>query len=177
MILGVEGEKLRIPIIIGPYEAQAIAIELEGLNPSRPLTHDLVRNILKSIDVQIVEVNINRFYEGVFYALITLFDGTKNIEIDSRTSDAVALAVRFNCPIYADDKVIDSTAIEEDIEEIDDLEDENLEEIEDGDIELANNQTIEELEDYLKVLIELENYEEASKVRDEIQRKKSKNNE
>jgi hypothetical protein len=171
LILGVSGTKKRIPIIIGAYEAQAIAIELEGMNPSRPLTHDLMRNIINAFNIKVVEVHINKFSEGVFYALISLFDGVQTIEIDSRTSDAIALAVRYDCTIYADDAVIEAAAMEEETgeEEIDEeLEDWDSDELE----EYA--MTVAELEIYLDELILNENYEEASKVRDEINKRKSK---
>ncbi len=165
LILEVDGTKRRIPIIIGPFEAQAIAIALEEMTPSRPLTHDLIKNIMDSFGVTPKEVKINKFSEGVFYASLVLSDGTQTLEIDSRTSDAVAIAVRYNCSIYADDKVIEETAMEEDVEDI-----------QDEDIPVENKElSIEELEDYLKVLIEEENYEEASRVRDEINKRKNLN--
>lgn len=166
LILGVSESKKRIPIIIGAYEAQAIAIELEGLNPSRPLTHDLMRNIINAFKLKVVEVCINKFHEGVFYAIISLSDGEKKIDIDARTSDAVALAVRYDCPIYAFDEVIEATSMEEDAEPPSVQEDVEEEE--------EQGRTIEELEAYLKELIEMENYEEASKIRDEINNRKDK---
>lgn len=163
LILEVDGTKRRIPIIIGPFEAQAIAIALEEMIPSRPLTHDLIKNIMDSFSIVPKEVDISKFSEGVFYSTISLFDGTQTLEIDSRTSDAVAIAVRFDCPIYADDKVIEATAMEEDA----------TDDISEQDIPVENKEfTIEELEEYLEELIAAENYEEASKVRDEINRRK-----
>ena len=164
LILGIEDTDMRIPIIIGAYEAQAIAIELEGMSPSRPLTHDLVKNLLSSFDILVTEVCINRFSQGVFYSIIKLSDGDKNIEVDSRTSDAIALAVRFKCPIYADDEVIKQTAMNDEKEE----DNNDLIEIEDD----ADTMSLGELEEYLNELISLENYEEASRVRDEIKRLK-----
>jgi len=163
LVLGVNDTNMRIPIIIGPFEAQAIAIELEGMSPSRPLTHDLMKNLLTSYDINVTEVYINRFEQGVFYSIIKLFDGKKSVEIDSRTSDAIALAVRFKCKIYADDEVIKQTAMEEEMSSDDDMH--IGEEIEDDD-----TMTLEELEVYLEELIKQENYEEASKIRDEIKR-------
>lgn len=164
LILGIENTKKRIPIIIGAYEAQAIAIELEQMRPSRPLTHDLIRNMLNSFSLFMKEVSIIKFREGIFYSNIKLSDGTKDIDIDSRTSDAVALAVRFNCPIYADDEVINATAMEEEIEAEHEIEV----------VEEDKEMSIEELEIYLQELIDAENYEEASKVRDIISNLKNK---
>ena len=164
LILEVDGTNRRIPIIIGPYEAQAIAIALEEMTPSRPLTHDLIKNIMDSFSIIPKEINIVKFNEGVFYSSLLLSDGSQNLEIDSRTSDAVALAVRFNCPIYADDKVIELTAMEEESDEL----------IIEDDVQIENKEiSIEELEKYLEELIAEENYEEASKVRDEIKRRRN----
>ena len=165
LILEIDSTNRRIPIIIGPAEAQAIAIELEGMSPSRPLTHDLMKTMLTSFNIDLLEVNISKFKEGVFYSTIILSDGHAKIEIDSRTSDAIALAVRFDVPIYADDLVIKETSMTSD-STIEDVET-DIEEEED-EIEL----TMEELEEYLKRLIEDENYEEASRVRDEINLRK-----
>ena len=175
LILEVNGTSKRIPIIIGAYEAQAIALQLEGLKPSRPLTHDLFKSFTNAFNISVIEVEINRFSEGVFYSRIICFDGAHRVEIDSRTSDAVALAVRYNCPIYCDDEVIKQTAIEMEVEEdenefadfefpVADFDDENK----------AAIMTIEELEALLQKMIDEENYEEASKIRDEINQRKNK---
>jgi len=176
LILEVNGSNKRIPIIIGAYEAQAIALQLEGLKPSRPLTHDLFQSFTNAFNISVIEVEINRFSEGVFYSRIICFDGVHRVEIDSRTSDAVALAVRYNCPIYCDDEVIKQTAIAMEVEEdepeiadfefpMDEFDDENEAEI----------MTIEELEALLQKMIEEENYEEASRIRDEINQRKNEN--
>jgi len=164
LILEVDGTNRRIPIIIGPFEAQAIAIALEEMTPSRPLTHDLIKNIMDSFTIVPKEVDISKFSEGVFYSTLSLFDGTQTLEVDSRTSDAVAIAVRYDCPIYADDKVIDATAMEE----------EDSSDFHDQDIPVENTEvSIEDLEKYLDELIAEENYEEASRVRDEINKRKN----
>jgi len=163
LILGIKDTDMRIPIIIGAYEAQAIAIELEGMSPSRPLTHDLVKNLLIPFNVKITEVCINKFSQGVFYSVLKLYDGEKTVEVDSRTSDAVALAVRFKCEIFAEDEVIKETAMKDEDEE-----DNSVEDIADDEAPM----TLQELEDYLKELIAQEKYEEASEVRDEINRRK-----
>lgn len=177
LILEVNGSNKRIPIIIGAYEAQAIALQLEGLKPSRPLTHDLFLSFTNAFNVSVIEVEINRFSEGVFYSRIICFDGVNKVEIDSRTSDAVALAVRFGCPIYCDDEVVRQTAIvmEEEVNEEEDAVTEfgfPEEEIEDMDVDLEVS--ISELEVMLQKMIDEENYEEASKIRDEINQRKNK---
>ena len=168
LILGIVSTKQRIPIIIGPAEAQAIAIEMEGMTPTRPLTHDLFKTSLKSFNIVLEEVLIYKFREGVFYSKILLSDGVQKIEVDSRTSDAIALAVRFKAPIYVDDLVIKETAMTDEMDIInEDIEDEDT-------LDTATEQemTVDELEQYLQELIDAENYEEASKVRDEINSRK-----
>ncbi len=177
LILEVNGTNRRIPIIIGAYEAQAIALQLEGLKPSRPLTHDLFKSFTNAFNISVIEVEINKFSEGVFYARIICFDGVNRVEIDSRTSDAVALAVRYNCPIYCDDKVIEQTAIvmEEDEPEEDDFSmDDSLSGAKKGVVSKGAQLSIEELEELLQKMVEEENYEEASRIRDEINRMKNK---
>lgn len=165
----------KLPIVIGGHEAQAIAIELEKMTPSRPLTHDLFKSFSHSFGIEIEEVIIYNLIEGIFFAkLIATQDGRK-AEIDSRTSDAVALAVRFNCPIYCYDFILDSagvTAEEADLEmEEETATDVSLEELstEGRDEDLS----LKELEKQLAIAIEREEYERASKLRDEIERRKS----
>jgi bifunctional DNase/RNase len=173
LILEVNGSNRRIPIIIGAYEAQSIALQLEGLKPSRPLTHDLFKSFTNAFNISVLEVEINKFNEGVFYSRIVCFDGVHRVEIDSRTSDAVAIAVRFSCPIYCDDQVINQTAIvmEEEDEEVED----DFFESDDADVKPKTAElTISELEELLQKMIDEENYEEASRIRDEINQRKNK---
>ena len=165
----------KLPIVIGGHEAQAIAIELEKMTPSRPLTHDLFKSFSHSFGIEVEEVIIYNLIEGIFFAkLIATQDGRK-AEIDSRTSDAVALAVRFNCPIYCFDFILDSagvTAEEADLEmEEETATDVSLEELstEGRDEDLS----LKDLEKQLAIAIEREEYERASKLRDEIERRKS----
>ena len=177
LILEVDGSNKRIPIIIGAYEAQAIALQLEGLSPSRPLTHDLFKSFTDAFNISVLEVEINRFSEGVFYARILCIDGAHKIEIDSRTSDAVALAVRFNCPIYCDEEVIRQTAIvmEEEVDEEEDgITEFGTSEEEFAEMEDASTLSLNELEVLLQKMIDEENYEEASRIRDEINQRKNK---
>jgi uncharacterized protein len=175
LILGEDGEKRRLPIIIGSFEAQAIAIELEKMKPSRPLTHDLMKNFAQTFNIIIKEVIIYKFSEGIFYSKLICFDGIKEVEIDSRTSDAVALAVRFKCPIFTYESILSAAGIvlqdeEKDISEEHD-QPSSVESIPVSDYE---NYSVKELEDLLMAAIDEEAYEKASKIRDEINKRKSK---
>lgn len=169
LILGEVDGKRRLPIIIGGFEAQAIAIELEKMKPARPLTHDLLKRVSDAYGIRINEVIINKFFEGVFYAQLICDDGKKVMEIDSRTSDAVALALRFNCPIYTYESIMAQAGIivqenKDEKQEADDW----FSEKEDNPYERFS---VAELEDMIKKSVELEDYEKASKIRDEIKRR------
>lgn len=169
LILGISGMKKRLPIIIGSSEAQAIAIELEKMKPSRPLTHDLFTNFANHFNIVISEVIINKFDEGIFFSKLVCVHKGVTTEIDSRTSDAVALALRFSCPIYTYQSIIDEAGIMLEDEPIgDDPESETHIEKEEDDIVEYSDYLIEELEEMLKKSIENEDYEDASKIRDEI---------
>ena len=164
----------KLPIVIGGFEAQAIAVELEKMIPNRPLTHDLVKSFCISFDVAIKEVLIYKFVEGVFYAkLICDRDGVLT-EIDSRTSDAIAVGVRFNSPIYTFSNVLEDAGItrdQEDAFESDSLvsQDDSLE-LEESSTGYASS-SMEELEKQLQDALEKEDYELASKLRDEIKKR------
>ncbi|HEC42423.1 MAG TPA: bifunctional nuclease family protein [Bacteroides sp.] len=105
-----EGDR-RIPIIVGGFEAQSIAIQLEGLKPPRPLTHDLFMNFAKSFHIDLLEVNVYKLEEGVFYSKLYCDNGEQKISIDTRTSDAIALALRFKCPIYTTEEIMERAGI------------------------------------------------------------------
>lgn len=172
LILGVQGENLRLPIIIGGFEAQAIAIELEKMKPSRPLTHDLFKNFAITYHINILEVIINKFEEGIFFAKLVCEQNGIVTEIDSRTSDAIALALRFNCPIYTYQKILDDAAIGTD----ESLEDEKIKDTEELQEKVKLEEYLmEELEEMLKKAVTEENYEDASKLRDEIKKRKARN--
>lgn len=163
----------KLPIVIGGFEAQAIAVELEKMIPNRPLTHDLIKSFCVSFEVVIKEVLIYKFVEGVFYAkLICEKDGVLT-EIDSRTSDAIAVGVRFNSPIYSFSNVLDDAGItrdQEDAFENDSLigQDDTLElEVETS----HSSSSMKELEKQLQEALENEDYELASKLRDEIKKR------
>ncbi len=179
LFLGVVGEEKRLPIIIGGFEAQAIAIFLEKMKPQRPLTHDLFKNFATNFGVRLKEVVINKFEEGIFYSKLVCEKDGKIVEIDSRTSDAVALALRFGCSIYANAAIIDEAGIvieESDTEpepENEELSEELHKEPLPSDFAYEDF-LLEELEEMLRKAIEEENYEEASRIRDEIKRRKEK---
>ncbi|MDA9563104.1 bifunctional nuclease family protein [Flavobacteriales bacterium] len=175
LVLGEEVGKRRLPIIIGGFEAQAIAIELEKMQPSRPLTHDLFKTFSDSFEIGVKEVIIYNLVEGIFYAKLVCNNQDKEVEIDTRTSDAIALAVRFKCPIYTYEFILSSSGIvlEEDVvpEEFE----EDLE-IEIADISKSTDpfdgKSTKELSKELEEAIAMEDYEKASKIRDEIDRRK-----
>lgn len=179
LVLGEEeGNNRRLPIIIGGFEAQAIAIELEKMKPSRPLTHDLFKSFADSFEITIKEVVIYNLVEGIFFAKLICDNGAKEIEIDTRTSDAIALAVRFECPIYTHEFILSSAGIilEEGLDE-DALEGETEEESESNTSELAEaakqdtDMSTQELEVLLEKAITEEDYERASEIRDELNKR------
>ena len=168
LILGEVHGNRRLPIIVGGLEAQAIAIEVEKLKPARPLTHDLFKTFAETFDIEIQEVIINKFQEGIFYSILVCEKNGEIIELDSRTSDAVAIALRFNSPIYTYESIMSVGGI------ILDPEDENLEKVED-EIQEGNEfsgLSFKELDAILLKAIEHEDYERASLIRDELSRRK-----
>jgi len=169
LVLVEESGKRRIPIIIGGAEAQAIAIEIEGLKPLRPLTHDLFYSLASSFDIEMIEVNIHKLEEGIFYSeLIAERDGVRQI-IDARTSDAIALAIRFKCPIYTTEKILDSAGIQFESE---DDEPTTKKRKTKKEVDILAEKSQDDLQDMLDNAIATENYELASKIRDELKRRK-----
>ena len=173
LVLSESVGKRRLPIIIGGFEAQAVAIELEKMTPSRPLTHDLFKNFAELFKINLTEVIIYNLVEGIFFAKLICEHNGKEIEIDSRTSDAIALAVRFDCPIYSYEFVLSSAGIILDDDESEDNEIEssteiNMDEITQNPVE---RMTLNELNSKLKEAINNEDYEAASKLRDEINKR------
>jgi len=173
----------RLPIIIGGTEAQAIAIELEKMTPSRPLTHDLFKSFAEEFQFTVEEIIIYNLIEGIFFSkLICKNKEGNSVEIDSRTSDAVAIAVRFDCPIFTYEFILSSAGIileDEDLEEGEEKKDivetENSDQlpIEIKEIPAESKMTLEELEEELNNAIENEEYEKASKLRDIINNRNS----
>lgn len=171
LILGEKDGKRRLPIIIGGFEAQSIAIELEKIKTPRPLTHDLFKSFAETFNITLTEVIINKFSEGVFYAMLVCSDGASTEEIDSRTSDAIALALRFNCPIYTYESILVAAGIMME-EEISDKPAEPGEEEPTGREDLEYSEyPMNELKKMLQSAVENEEYEKASQIRDEINRR------
>jgi bifunctional DNase/RNase len=160
----------RLPIVIGGVEAQAIAIELEKMTPSRPLTHDLFRSLSHAFNIEVEEVLIYNLVEGIFFAkLIATLNG-RSAEIDARTSDAVAIAVRFNCPIYCYEFIIETAGVSG--------EEETGMQLDEPDIEAEpitppsdESMSIDELKRQLDIALSNEEYEKASQLRDEINKR------
>ena len=157
--------KRKLPIVIGGFEAQAIAVELEKMVPNRPLTHDLIKTFCKSYGVNVREILIYKFHEGVFYSKIICEKDNAITEIDSRTSDAIAVGVRFNAPIFTLSTILDEVGGSEDIN-FDNDDDEYNEEISEVD-----DISLDELNSQLSEAIENEDYELASRLRDEINKR------
>jgi bifunctional DNase/RNase len=182
LVLGEEKGKRRLPIIIGGFEAQAIAIELEKMTPQRPLTHDLFKSFASSFGIQIKEIVIYKLVEGIFFAKIICQNAEKEVDIDARTSDAIALAVRFNCPIYTYDTILSSAGITIEEEEMEEkVGTEKTEkskkvkvEKEEGGAGEFSHFNLQELHQLLSEAIDQEAYERASNIRDEIKKRSAK---
>ena len=172
LVLAEENGERRIPIIIGPVEAQAIAIQLEGLKPPRPLTHDLIKNMALAFNIALLEVTIYKLEEGIFYSELLCEMNGKEIKIDSRTSDAVALALRFRCPIYTSEDILKKAGI------VLELEDENspvrsfADEDEPMETSSYAQYSLNELNEMLDEAVQNEDYEKASVIRDELKKRK-----
>lgn len=172
--------KRRIPILISGFEAQAIAVELESINMGRPLTHDLFKSFALGFNITIKQAVIHKLEEGIFYAKLICSDGNKTIELDSRTSDAVAIALRFKCPIFTYENILSSSGLSNEADA-----DNESKEAKDNDFGLDDDfetsiiesvqeveMPIEELQKLLDKAIEEEDYERASELRDYIESKK-----
>jgi bifunctional DNase/RNase len=182
MVLVEKGGNRKIPIIIGSSEAQAIAIELENMKPSRPLTHDLYKNTLTSFNMTVTEVLIYNYNEGIFFAKVIVTDGERIIEIDSRSSDAVAIAVRFRIPIKCDETILQNMGIDpsEDSTSEDELDDDGenvfddvVEDEEKPSKKINKAEELKELRDKLNQAIENEEYEAASMLKSAIEKLES----
>ena len=174
VVLGEQGGGgRRLPVIIGSGEAQAIAIAIEGMVGPRPMTHDLFKNTLQTLRTELEEVIISDLQEGIFFARLVLNRNGEIIEVDSRTSDALALATRFECPIYTYERILDQAGItlEDDDEQYEaELEEVSNESAPRGD--KLSSYTVGELNTMLEEVLSEENYEQAAKIRDEIQRRR-----
>ena len=170
LILSEIGGSRRLPIIIGQFEAQSIAIEFEKLKPSRPLTHDLFKKFANTFHVKLNEVVINKFEEGVFYSILVFEKENQFYTVDARTSDAVALAIRFNCPIYTDEEILKEIGVMFEVNSEKNTDNDIKSEEEDRENELSLLSD-EELNDMLNEAVESENFELASLIRDELKTK------
>ncbi|MBL7938965.1 MAG: bifunctional nuclease family protein [Flavobacteriales bacterium] len=171
----VEGDR-RLPIIIGGVEAQAIAIQVENIKPARPLTHDLFKNLSDTLNISLKEVIINDLVEGIFHAKLVLEQDGKEVEIDARSSDAIALALRFDCTIYTYEFILSAAGLK--VEEGEEAETESSPEPKGkgkGEKKAAAAMTIEELRSKLEEALDNEDYERASKIRDEIKKREGTN--
>jgi bifunctional DNase/RNase len=173
LILGEEHGRRKLPIIIGSFEAQAIAIEIEKIVPFRPMTHDLFMNFARTFGVNITEVEIYNLVDGVFHAkLICEVDGDVR-EIDARTSDSIALAVRFKCPIYTHEHIMAEAAMifTEDMTEDDMMESDDVKVQKSGSSEISKMSN-EDLEQKLMEALQIEDYQRAAILRDELNKRK-----
>lgn len=170
LILAEENGQYHIPIVIGASEAQSIAIKMEKINMPRPLTHDLITNISQAFGIKLTEIFIYKFEDGIFYSELTFNDGDRQIVIDARTSDAVALAIRTKAPIFTTREIIDETGF---IMEVTGENSYSLEKDTKHDNEIKlENLAIEELEKMLNKHIDLEEYEQAAHISKIIKQKK-----
>ena len=170
VVLGEQEGSRRLPIVIGSFEAQAIAVAMERMTPNRPLTHDLFKNTLETFNIELKEVVINNLRDGIFYARLVCLKEGELVEIDSRTSDALAMAVRFSCPIFTYEFILDAAGVV-------------LEEAEEtaaptkerrsarSKANSLSSYSIEDLNQMLSEVLAEENYERAAEIRDEIRRR------
>ena len=170
VVMGEVDGNRRLPIVIGGFEAQAIAVAMEGMVPSRPLTHDLLKNTLDTFEIEVTEILINNLVEGVFHARIVCMQHGREFEIDSRTSDAIAMAVRYGCPIYTYDFILDAAGVR-----IEDPQPGESEEVKEEKPRRRRRgyaeYSLDDLTAMLDKVIGEEDYEKAAKIRDEIKRR------
>ncbi|MFC0517841.1 bifunctional nuclease domain-containing protein [Mucilaginibacter angelicae] len=176
LVLGEVSGRRRLPIIIGSFEAQAIAIEIEKMTPSRPLTHDLFKSFAQAYQIEVQEVIIYNLVDGIFYAKLICNDGKRSVEIDARTSDAIAVAVRFDCPIFTYEFILSTAGIV--IEGNDFVYLENINETpEEKSVSTSVSGyasiSTEELKTKLQEALAEESYEKAAKIRDELNKRKA----
>lgn len=175
LILAQVGGPIRIPVVIGAAEAQSIALKMESITPPRPMTHDLFVSFAHAFGVKLTEVFIYKFEDGIFSSELTFSDGERTISIDSRTSDAIAIAMRTGAPIYTTQAILSETGFEMEITE--EAPDDGTSSAEGADDDSRpepklENYTVEELEKTLARLIDREEYEEAARVSEILKRKR-----
>ena len=172
VVLGEVDGNRRLPVVIGGFEAQAIAVAMEQMAPNRPLTHDLFKNTLESFDIDLKEVVINNLLDGVFYAKLVCIKEGEEFEIDSRTSDAIAMAVRFDCPIYTYEFIMESAGVELEETDVDEKKSgkKSKKSVQASDYQKMSEESLNKL---LEDVLTKEDYEKAAKIRDELLRRKS----
>jgi uncharacterized protein len=181
LVLGEKEGNRRLPIIIGMFEAQSIAIQIEKISPNRPLTHDLFKSFAQHLNVSIIEVLISDLKEGVFYSKIVCNDGEREFDLDARPSDAIAIGLRFGVPIYTVESVLSEAGII-----LSDLEEEEEEETDEIETSVSSSSSssrseagksnlrdvsVDELNKLLEEALEKEDYERAAKIRDELNKR------
>jgi bifunctional DNase/RNase len=179
VVLGEVNGVRRLPIVIGGFEAQAIAVALEKMQPSRPLTHDLMKNFMNAFGLTLHEIIICDLQEGIFYSKLVCSSDNDTVEIDSRTSDALALAVRFGCPIYTYENILESAGIVMEDQEKSGKKKKGGQEVPVEEPQITGKEdlktmTVEELNELLNQVLESEDYIRAVAIRDEINSRKKK---
>ena len=172
VVLGERRGQRRLPIVIGSFEAQAIAVAMERMVPNRPLTHDLFKNTLDTFNIQLREVVINNLLDGIFYARLVCVKNGEVFEIDSRTSDAIAMAVRFECPIYTYDFILEAAGVV--LEEQEEEQQRSRAELQNApktSLEALETLPVDVLHKRLQEVLESEDYEMAAKIRDELKKR------
>ncbi len=178
IVLGERRGHRRLPIVIGSFEAQAIAVAMERMTPNRPLTHDLFKNTLDTFHIELKEVVINNLLDGIFYARLVCLMNGETFEIDSRTSDAIAMAVRFGCPIFTYDFILDAAGVV--LEEQEEGGKKEVQNIAAGvtgaeiDLGALERYSVDDLQQKLSEVLDAEDYETAARIRDEIRRREQK---
>jgi bifunctional DNase/RNase len=175
LILAEKQGDRRLPIIIGGVEAQAIAIQVENIKPARPLTHDLFKNLADQLTISLKEVVINDLVEGIFHAKLVLEQGEHEVEVDARSSDAIALALRFACPIFTYEFIMSAAGLK--VEEGDEEKEaaEKVEKPEKAEKKSIKQASLEDLKTMLSEALANEDYERASRLRDELKRREGTN--
>ena len=186
VLLSEVGGMRKLPIVIGAFEAQAIAVAIEKVVINRPLSHDLIKNLFTIFNISLKEVLIDNLQDGIFYSKLICEKDGQEIEVDSRTSDALALAVRFNCPIYTFEFILETAgAIINEQDKKDEDDDDDDEEVDDDTAEIVGAalsadaddialMSLKEINDKLKEYLDKEDYESAARIRDEIEQRKNK---
>jgi bifunctional DNase/RNase len=177
VVLGEVGGSRRLPIVIGGFEAQAIAVALDNMKPSRPLTHDLMKTICDTFDISLEHIYITKLQDGVFYSNLICKKDEEIFEIDSRTSDALALAVRFDCPIFVEESILLEAGVEADPNEegaVTPTEEKQIAELTNPHAPANYSElSVSELQAHLKNALDGEDYELAARIRDELNKRKS----